>query len=68
MTTVRTWETESPPEVGTLGGECFRAFCHTTGANWYHRKAGHYYCERCATALNEEAWFKGEPPACSRHR
>ncbi len=55
-------------EVGTLGGECFRAFCQTTGANWHHSKADRYYCESCAAEINLHSWFKGEPPACTPHR
>jgi len=66
MAIAQTWDTESPPEVGTFGGECFRAFCHTTGANWYRSKADRYYCESCAAQINLDCWFKGEPPACIR--
>lgn len=67
MASAQTWDMATPPEVGTLGGECFRAFCRTTGANWYHGKADRYYCARCAAALNLESWLKGEPPVCTRH-
>ena len=63
----QTWDTPTLPEVGRLGGECFRAFCKTTGADWHHVKADRYYCESCATELNTHAWLKGEPPACTRH-
>lgn len=67
MATTQTWDTAAPPEVGALGGACFRAFCHTTGANWYRSKADRYYCESCAADINLQCWLKGEPPACTRH-
>ena len=67
MALERTWDTAPQPDVGTLGGECFRALCHKTGANWYHAKAARYYCASCAASLNEESWLKGEPPVCARH-
>lgn len=66
MTSAQTWDTAAPPALGALGGECFRAFCRVTGANWYHGKANRYYCESCATEINTHAWLKGEPPPCSR--
>jgi len=55
---------EAGAQVGTYGGECFRAFCRNPGASWYHSKADRYYCDVCAAELNHEAWFQGEPPAC----
>ena len=54
--------------VGTLGGECFRATCRSTGAGWYHQGAGRYYCADCAAEINQACKIKGEPPACSQRR
>jgi hypothetical protein len=53
-------------KAGSLGGECFRATCHNTGAVWHHRKADRYYCEACAAEINLTCTQKGEPPACSK--
>ncbi|MGH8482495.1 MAG: hypothetical protein ACRES8_08540 [Nevskiaceae bacterium] len=56
------------PSAGSFGGECFRATCRNTGADWHHGTADRYYCAACAADINLACKLKGEPPACSRRR
>jgi hypothetical protein len=53
---------------GSLGGECFRATCHATGADWHHRTADRYYCADCAADINLACQLKGEPAVCRKRR
>ncbi len=40
-------------QKGEFGGECNRTVCKNIHAVWYNRSTQRYYCEPCATLLNE---------------
>lgn len=54
---------------GSLGGECYRTVCHTSGARYFNESTQMYYCEQCAIAINEGhrvtsrpgEWMHGKP-------
>lgn len=45
-------------------GECFHITCTRTGADWYNKVNRRYFCEVCATAINDACVAHGQAEVC----
>jgi len=55
------------PRRGAFGGQCHHVTCAHTGADWFNKSNGRYYCDSCARAINEICLDQGELEFCELH-
>jgi hypothetical protein len=58
------WKGYDLPRRGEYGGRCSNVLCEHTGADWYNRTSGMYYCDECARRINEACLAQGERKLC----
>jgi hypothetical protein len=61
------WRRNGVPARGEYGGRCNHPTCRHTGADWYNKASGRYYCDACARATNEICLAKGLSKLCELH-
>lgn len=61
------WRVHGSPRKGEFGGVCNTQSCAHTGADWYSRSSGKYYCDACARQLNETCLAQGARKICELH-
>ena len=61
------WRTCGLPGRGEFGGRCNNAMCSGSGADWYNKSSGHYYCDDCARRINESCLEQGRRKLCELH-
>ena len=61
------WKEHTLPAKGEYGGQCQHHSCSQTGADWYNRSSGKYYCDPCARAINELCLHQAMPKLCELH-
>ena len=54
----------SLPRRGEHGGPCANKRCRHTGADWFNRGSGLYYCDECARRVNEQCLASGKRKVC----
>ena len=61
------WKLAGYPRRGEYGGRCNHPTCRNTGADWYNKSSGKYYCDACARATNEMCLSQGLSKLCELH-
>jgi hypothetical protein len=61
------WPGHPAPQKGAFGGGCNTQTCAHSGADWYSRSSGKYYCDECARQLNEACLAQGARKTCELH-
>lgn len=61
------WQNYGLPRRGEYGGRCNNALCACTGADWFNRASGQYYCDDCARWINETCLKQGMRKLCELH-
>ena len=61
------WRGYGLPRRGEYGGRCSNVLCSNTGADWYNRASGLYYCDGCALRINESCLKAGQKKLCELH-
>jgi len=61
------WRFYGTPLRGEYGGRCNNALCDCTGADWYNKGSGKYYCDDCARRINESCLEQGRGKLCELH-
>jgi len=52
---------------GAFGGQCHHITCTRTGADWWNKGNGRYFCDTCARQINAFCVHQGEPELCELH-
>jgi hypothetical protein len=61
------WRFYGTPLRGEYGGRCNNALCNCTGADWYNKGSGKYYCDDCARRINESCLEQSRSKLCELH-
>jgi hypothetical protein len=64
----QSFESVDPSDKGKYLGQCFQVTCARAGADWYNKINRRYFCEVCATAINEACLAYGQAEICKPAR